>query len=124
MILSGKGWAAGLAAALLVFAGAVSAAEIEVQWLGHATTRIISETDKVILIDPYLTTNPKTPTEYRDLKALGRVDLILVTHGHGDHSADLLALVRQQFGGNGRPRPKCGLLARQRRFRTAARARD
>ncbi len=78
----------------LLFSGIASAAGVEVQWLGHATTRIISETNKVILIDPYLTTNPKTPTEYRDLKALGRVDLILVTHGHGDHSADLLALAK------------------------------
>ncbi len=70
------------------------AAGAEVQWLGHATTRITSEAGKVILIDPHLTTNPKTPPEYRKLEALGRIDLILVTHGHGDHSADLLPLAK------------------------------
>lgn len=78
----------------LLLSGVAPAVGVEVQWLGHATTRIVSETNKVILIDPYLTTNPKTPTEYRDLKSLGRVDLILVTHGHGDHSADLIALAK------------------------------
>jgi L-ascorbate metabolism protein UlaG (beta-lactamase superfamily) len=30
-----------------------------------------------------------TPPEYKDLGALGKVDLILVTHGHGDHTRDL-----------------------------------
>lgn len=89
---SSKGLAAGLAAVLLVFAGAVSAAEIEVLWLGHATTRITSVEGKVIVIDPFLSKNPKTPARYRELKALGKVDLILVTHGHGDHVRDLKEL--------------------------------
>jgi L-ascorbate metabolism protein UlaG (beta-lactamase superfamily) len=73
---------------------AVAAAEIRVQWLGHATTRIVTDDGKVILIDPFLTTNPKAPIEYRDLEALGPVDLILVTHGHPDHIADLAPLAR------------------------------
>ena len=92
VISSNKGLAAGLAAALLIFAGVASAAEVEVLWLGHATTRITSVEGKVILIDPFLTKNPKTPALYRDLKALGKVDLILVTHGHGDHVRDLKEL--------------------------------
>lgn len=69
-------------------------AEVEVQWLGHATTRIVTDDGKVIIIDPYLSTNPKAPLEYRDLEALGAVDLILVTHGHIDHFADLIPLAR------------------------------
>ncbi len=73
----------------------VCAAEIQVQWFGHSTTRIVSETGKVILIDPFLKRNPKTPPEYRDLKNIGPVDLILITHGHGDHVGDLLELVEQ-----------------------------
>ncbi len=79
---------------LSLFASGASAAEIEVLWLGHATTRITSVEGKVIVIDPFLTKNPKTPAQYRDLKALGKVDLILVTHGHSDHIADLPALAR------------------------------
>ena len=30
----------------------------------------------------------------RDLAALGKVDLILITHGHGDHTADLPELAK------------------------------
>lgn len=82
-----------VAAALWLASVAVCAAEIQVQWLGHSTTRIVSETGKVILIDPFLTRNPTTPPEYRDLEVIGPVDLILITHGHGDHVGDLLELV-------------------------------
>jgi L-ascorbate metabolism protein UlaG (beta-lactamase superfamily) len=42
----------------------------------------------VILIDPWITGNPVTPPEWKDLDKLGPVDLILVTHGHGDHLGD------------------------------------
>jgi L-ascorbate metabolism protein UlaG (beta-lactamase superfamily) len=77
----------------LLLPGAVAAGDsIELQWLGHATTRITSATGKVIVIDPFLTMNPKAPPQYHDLKALGKVDLILVTHGHIDHTGDLLEL--------------------------------
>ena len=71
-----------------------STGQVEVLWLGHATARIISTTGKVIVIDPFLTKNPMTPEKYRDLKALGKVDLILVTHGHSDHTRDLGELAR------------------------------
>ncbi len=70
------------------------AAQVEVLWLGHATTRITSVNGKVIVIDPFLKKNPKTPSQYKDLNALGKVDLILVTHGHGDHTRDLGELAR------------------------------
>ena len=43
---------------------------------------------KVIVIDPWLRTNPKTPPQFKNLEALGKVDLILVTHAHFDHVAD------------------------------------
>ena len=65
------------------------AGQVEVLWLGHATTRITSTKGKVIIIDPFLKKNPKTPNKYKDLKALGKVDLILITHGHADHTQDL-----------------------------------
>jgi L-ascorbate metabolism protein UlaG (beta-lactamase superfamily) len=68
--------------------------QVEVLWLGHSTFRITSVTGKVIVMDPFLKTNPRTPAKYKDLKALGHVDLILVTHGHGDHVNDLGELAR------------------------------
>ena len=60
----------------------------EVLWLGQSATRITTPGGRVILIDPYLTQNPKTPPEYKNLDALGHVDLILVTHAHFDHLGD------------------------------------
>jgi L-ascorbate metabolism protein UlaG (beta-lactamase superfamily) len=80
--------------AILLFTGVALAQQVELLWLGHATVRITSTTGKVIVIDPFLKKNPKTPEKYRDLKALGKVDLILVTHGHGDHTRDLGELAR------------------------------
>ena len=60
-------------------------AKVEVHWLGQATTKLTTLTGKVIVIDPFLAGNPKTPPQYKNLDALGKVDVILVTHGHGDH---------------------------------------
>ncbi len=69
--------------------------KVEVQWLGQSATRITTLTGKVIVIDPFLTQNPKTPQAYKNLDALGQVDLILVTHGHRDHTGDVAELARR-----------------------------
>jgi L-ascorbate metabolism protein UlaG (beta-lactamase superfamily) len=87
-------WALILSFFLFIIPRVAAAQPVEVLWLGHATTRITSVAGKVIVIDPFLTRNPRTPPEYRDLKAVGKVDLILVTHGHQDHVSDLLELAR------------------------------
>jgi L-ascorbate metabolism protein UlaG (beta-lactamase superfamily) len=63
-----------------------------VLWLGHATFRFTSPSGKVIVVDPFLKKNPRAPARYKNLAALGKVDLILVTHGHTDHIADLAEL--------------------------------
>ena len=63
-----------------------------VQWLGQSAFKITTVAGKVIVIDPYLTANPKTPEQYKKLESLGKVDLILVTHGHLDHYLDAPAL--------------------------------
>lgn len=79
---------------VLLFAGVALAQQVEVLWLGHATFRITSTTGKVIVIDPFLKRNPRAPAKYKDLKALGKVDMILVTHGHSDHVSDLAELAK------------------------------
>jgi len=95
MSLSTKSIIAVVAATLLwLGSAAVCAEQIEVLWLGHSAFRISSATGKVIVVDPYLKKNPRTPAKYKDLSALGKVDLILVTHGHGDHVRDLEELAR------------------------------
>ncbi|NYI00882.1 metal-dependent hydrolase [Cupriavidus plantarum] len=75
--------------------GQIAAGKAEVLWLGQAATRITTPGGKVIVIDPWLVTNPKTPAAYKDLAALGKVDLILVTHAHNDHLADAPALAKR-----------------------------
>lgn len=70
------------------------AGKTEVLWLGQAATRITTPGGKVIMIDPWLTSNPKTPPAFKQLSALGKVDLILVTHAHFDHFADAPALAK------------------------------
>jgi len=73
---------------------AVAQGKVEVLWLGQSAVRITSPGGKVIMIDPFLKKNPKTPAQWKDLKALGKVDVILVTHGHFDHIADVGELAK------------------------------
>lgn len=84
---------------------AAPAGKTRVQWLGQATTKITTPGGKVIVIDPWLTTNPKTPEGYKRIESLGKVDLILVTHAHLDHFADAPALAKLNnvpvYGPNG-----------------------
>jgi len=66
----------------------------ELTWLGHATFRVDSPGGKRIYVDPFLHGNPKCPPAEVDPE---RCDLILVTHGHGDHVGDTIA-IHQQHG--------------------------
>jgi len=68
--------------------------KVSVLWLGQSAMRITTPGGKVIEIDPYITKNPKTPSEWKDLAKLGHLDLILVTHGHLDHVGDTFELSR------------------------------
>jgi L-ascorbate metabolism protein UlaG (beta-lactamase superfamily) len=84
-------------AALLWSAGSALAqtGKIEVLWLGQAAMKITTVTGKVIVIDPWLINNPKTPPQYKNLDAIGKIDVILVTHAHGDHLGDAVALAKK-----------------------------
>lgn len=66
--------------------------KVQILWLGQSAMRITTPGGKVIMIDPFLTANPKTPDAWKDLKKLGHLDLILVTHGHLDHVGDTFEL--------------------------------
>ncbi|RJP41645.1 MAG: metal-dependent hydrolase [Phycisphaerales bacterium] len=63
-----------------------------ITWFGHSTVRLLLEDGRVIMIDPWLAENPACPDE---LKTLDRCDLVLLTHGHFDHVADVGRLIRQ-----------------------------
>ncbi len=66
--------------------------KVQILWLGQSAMRITTPSGKVIQIDPFITQNPKTPAEWKDLKKLGHLDLILLTHGHLDHVGDTFEL--------------------------------
>ena len=66
----------------------------ELTWLGHASFRIDTPGGKRIYVDPFLHGNPKCPESELEPE---RCDLILITHGHGDHVGDTVA-IHQRFG--------------------------
>ena len=67
----------------------------EILWLGQAGFRIKSPGGQNIVIDPWLSGGPRTPSPYKtDIAALGKVDLLLVTHAHVDHLGDAPALAK------------------------------
>ncbi|HEY2805464.1 MAG TPA: metal-dependent hydrolase [Gemmatimonadales bacterium] len=57
-------------------------------WLSHATF-LLEHGDKRVIIDPFLTGNPKAAMQSRDVPKL---DAVLLTHGHGDHIKDAVPL--------------------------------
>src|SRR5687767_5988085 len=64
----------------------------EVLWLGQSAFKITTPAGKVIVTDPWLRANPLTPPAWKQLEAFGRIDVLLVSHGHTDHIADAPAL--------------------------------
>jgi L-ascorbate metabolism protein UlaG (beta-lactamase superfamily) len=63
-----------------------------ITWLGHAVVQITTAKGTEILIDPFIEHNPRYPKSY---KLPEKLDLLLVTHGHGDHIADAVAVAKQ-----------------------------
>lgn len=64
---------------------------VKLTWYGHAAWGIDADGTKIV-VDPFLKpNNPSAQVTAEELKA----DFILVTHGHGDHVADLVALAKQ-----------------------------
>ncbi len=76
-------------------AKAAPKAKTELQWLGQAGWRITTPGGKLIVVDPWIKGGPKAPKEYKDdLAKIGKIDLLLVTHGHVDHLGDAPALAK------------------------------
>ncbi len=60
---------------------------LTVRWLGHAAFSI-SDGAHTVLIDPFLTGNPKAAVSADEVTA----DAIIVSHGHDDHLGDTVAI--------------------------------
>ncbi|HEX4426765.1 MAG TPA: metal-dependent hydrolase [Terriglobales bacterium] len=65
---------------------------IKLTWLGHATFRIETPGGKIVIIDPWIMGNPACPEKDKDVK---KVDILLCTHGHGDHIGDAVEIVKK-----------------------------
>jgi L-ascorbate metabolism protein UlaG (beta-lactamase superfamily) len=65
---------------------------MKITWLGHSGFRI-EIGDCVLLVDPWFTGNPVFPAG-REEEACTGATHILLSHGHGDHSSDTLAIAK------------------------------
>lgn len=63
---------------------------MELRYLGHAAFAL-SAGGTTVLVDPFLTGNPKAAAQADELDAT----TILVTHGHGDHLGDSVAIAQR-----------------------------
>ena len=66
-------------------------ADVKITWLGHSTFTVELADGKVLLIDPWLEGNPSHPKGHQ----LERVDVMLITHGHMDHFADVISVAKK-----------------------------
>ncbi len=69
-------------------------AQTSITWLGQAATLIKTAEGKQILIDPFIYSNPKTPKKFKEDELYKNIDLVLITHGHGDHLGDYQKILK------------------------------
>ncbi|MGH2913674.1 MAG: metal-dependent hydrolase [Solirubrobacteraceae bacterium] len=63
---------------------------MDVRFLGHACFAL-SDGDTTVLIDPFLTGNPNAAATADEVQAT----TLLLTHGHGDHVGDTVAIAKR-----------------------------
>jgi L-ascorbate metabolism protein UlaG (beta-lactamase superfamily) len=63
---------------------------MEIKFLGHSAFSL-HDGDVTVLVDPFLTGNPKAAVGAEELQA----DAILLTHGHADHIGDTVAIAKR-----------------------------
>lgn len=78
---------------ILIFPSIVNATT-EIVWYGHASFKIQTPHGKVLLIDPWIV-NPANNHNKKYLEELNKVDLILLTHAHGDHIGNSIEIAQK-----------------------------
>jgi len=58
-------------------------------WLGHNTFKLATRGARTVLLDPWVEGNPACPKEH---KSFEKIDVMTISHGHGDHMADAVTL--------------------------------
>ena len=71
---------------------------LRLTWLGHATVKL-EYGGQTTLIDPWVMNNPVCPEE---LKTFDRIDTMLITHGHFDHTSDAVELAKKTLANRSR----------------------
>ena len=61
-------------------------------WLGHGSFRLRTRGAKTVLLDPWVEGNPACP---RDAKTFDAIDVMTISHGHGDHMSDAVTLAKK-----------------------------
>lgn len=64
---------------------------MKLKYFSHSAFQIVTNSGKVILIDPFLDDNPTSPCKSKDVNP----DYIILTHAHGDHFGDAMKIGRR-----------------------------
>jgi L-ascorbate metabolism protein UlaG (beta-lactamase superfamily) len=65
---------------------------VKITWLGHATFRIETPAARIVLLDAWVMGNPMCPASEKNVK---QVDVMLISHGHGDHIGDAVEIAKK-----------------------------
>jgi L-ascorbate metabolism protein UlaG (beta-lactamase superfamily) len=64
---------------------------MKITWLGHSLFELQFPSGEVLVTDPWIGENPAYPKDYK----IKRVDAIAISHGHFDHTGDVIPLAAE-----------------------------
>lgn len=65
--------------------------QVSFTWIGHGTWKVRSVGGKTVLLDAFVESNPVAPDA---VKEIDQLDLLVLTHAHSDHVADVVDIVK------------------------------